>query len=116
MKRLGGLLLVMLAVTMSGCVTYPQQRGYGPPPHAPAHGYRHMHNGAVLVYDSRLNLYVVKGYPGVYFYNDRYYRRDKHRWLRSHRYDGPWELADPRHVPSGLRDRDETRYRDRGRR
>lgn len=114
MKPFGWLVPVVLAVTMAGCVTYPQQRGYGPPPHAPAHGYRYMHKGAVLVYNSHLDLYVVKGYPGVYFHNGHYYKRHKNHWLSSYRYDGPWELVYRKHIPPSLRDRDDKRHRGGG--
>jgi hypothetical protein len=114
MKYLGRILLVTLVLTMSGCVTYPQHRGYGPPPHAPAHGYRYMHDGAVLVYDAGLGLYVVRGFPGVYFYNNRYYRWHKKHWTISHRYDGPWKLVHRKYVPPSLRDRGYRKHRSGG--
>jgi hypothetical protein len=48
----------------------------GPPPWAPAHGYRHKHaQGMELVYDAQLGVYVVVGRDGLYFRHDRFYRR-----------------------------------------
>lgn len=76
----------------------------GPPPHAPAHGYRHKHsNGVVLVYESSIGVYVVSGYRDVYFYKNSYYRMHKNRWQASHRVDGPWRQSSDKKVPPGLR-------------
>jgi hypothetical protein len=79
------------------------RRGHGPPPHAPAHGYRAKHRGIGLEFDSRRGVYVVLGFPGVYFYGGWYYRLALDRWLRSNRHDGPWKDARWGDVPYGLR-------------
>ena len=51
-----------------------EQKG-GPPPWAPAHGYRHKHHGADLVFDAHIGVYVVVGHPHVYFHDGHYFRR-----------------------------------------
>lgn len=84
-----------------GCAYGP---GYGPPPHAPAHGYRRKHrSGVELVYDAGLGAYVVVGYPGVYFHDGHYYRLHDGRWHVGVELDGPWRPAPPRALPPGLR-------------
>ena len=63
----------------------------GPPPHAPAHGYRrkqHIEQQDVeLVFDSGLGVYVVVGFPGVYFHADHYFRYAGTSWQVSIRPD-----------------------------
>ncbi len=76
----------------------------GPPPHAPAHGYRCKNSdGAQLVYDSNLAVYVVSGHSDYYFYNDRYYRWNKSSWQVSVSLDKGWSSASDKSVPPGLR-------------
>lgn len=75
----------------------------GPPPHAPAHGYRHKHSdGIVLVFDSKLGVYVVSGYTNLYYYQDRFYRQHKNNWQSSGHYEGPWRNSPGNTVPTGL--------------
>jgi hypothetical protein len=75
----------------------------GPPPPAPAHGYRHKHpDGVVLVYSSDFNVYVVSGYPDVYFHKYGYYRVYNGNWQESHCIDGPWRKCSVKMVPQGL--------------
>lgn len=75
----------------------------GPPPHAPAHGYRHKHtDGLVLVYEASLGVYVVSGHTGLYFYKDRYYRFHKSNWQSSGHFEGPWRNSPSNKVPQGL--------------
>jgi len=38
----------------------------------------------------------------VLFYRGHWYRPHGERWLRAHRYDGPWMHVVPRHVPHAL--------------
>ena len=55
--------------------TSKNKKGNGPPPHAPAHGYRHKHqHGVELVYSSELGVYVVVGFPNHYFSEGHYFR------------------------------------------
>lgn len=78
----------------------------GPPPHAPAHGYRHKqrHAGGEvdLVFDSGLGVYVVVGVPDHYYWNGYYLRLDGDRWYASARLDGDWAPRDASGLPEGL--------------
>ncbi len=74
----------------------------GPPPHAPAHGYRHKHSGAVLVYESDLGMYQVNGRPGHYFYKDQFYRLHDGQWQVSVSFGGPWNVILDSKLPKKL--------------
>jgi hypothetical protein len=75
----------------------------GPPPHAPAHGYRHKHgDGVVLVFEKSLGVYVVSGYRDVYFQDNRFFRLHKNTWQSSDHIKGPWHKASERKIPPGL--------------
>jgi len=90
-----------LAALLAGCV---QEREYGPPPHAPAHGYRRKHrDNVVLVYDAGIGVYVVSDRPGYYYDGSHFYRPHGDLWLVSVSVDGPWHNAHHDHVPPGLR-------------
>jgi hypothetical protein len=82
------------------------ERG-GPPPHAPAHGYRRKqrydHRDIELVFDSGLGVYVVVGFPGVYFHAEHYFRFAGASWQVSIRPDSGWSAAAQDDVPPGLR-------------
>ena len=67
----------------------------GPPPHAPAHGYRHKHNrdGVVLVYDTGIAVYVVSGYKNCWYNDGVYFRLSGSTWEMSARLGGPWKVA-----------------------
>ena len=79
---------------------------HGPPPHAPAHGYRHKHHshaGEVeFVFDSGRGVYVVVGWPGLFFVDPHYFRQIEGRWHLSARIDSGWTLASPKRLPPGL--------------
>lgn len=81
------------------------QRG-GPPPHAPAHGYRRKqqtaHGELELRFDSSLGVYVVVGLPDLYFYADHYFRLGTSGWEISVRHDSGFVLAAQSQVPPGL--------------
>ena len=62
----------------------------GPPPHAPAHGYRHKHRTLDLRYDQVLGVYVVIGHPDHFFHEGYYFRRASSRWERCR----SWKKAD----------------------
>ena len=109
------LLVCLLAVAGSACVHVHDHarrpaavvvKAPGPPPHAPAHGYRHKQhtqNGAVeLVFDSKLSLYVVVGWPGYYFHSGSFYRQIDGRWHVSARLHSGWVTAAPKKLPPGL--------------
>lgn len=78
----------------------------GPPPHAPAHGYRHKkmtRAGEIeLVFDTGLGVYVVVGYPGFYFYRGNYYRALNSVWHVSAHIDTGWAVVGNNALPRGL--------------
>lgn len=79
----------------------------GPPPHAPAHGYRHKHSGGgELVYKSDIGVYVVVGYPDYYFHKDKYYRLNDGSWEVSLNIKKDWAPVSDKKLPSGLRKKD----------
>lgn len=107
-----GFALALGACTHAGVVVgddHPpvvtSDRGHGPPPHAPAHGYRRKHPDAhhgdvELVFDSGLGVYVVVGFPSHYWLDGTYYRERSGSFEISASIDGPWTAS--RSVPPGL--------------
>ncbi len=91
----------------------------GPPPHAPAHGYRHKYHNHDLIYDSGLRAYIVVGFPDYYFDNGFYFRYREGDWEMSGRIDDDhgWKHADDRYVPSKLKSskHKKSKYRDKDR-
>lgn len=78
----------------------------GPPPHAPAHGYRHKHpDGVILVYDAGLAVYVVSGHAGVYFSGGYYYRVHRDVWESTKHFHGNWRKTSSKSVPPGLQEK-----------
>lgn len=111
-KLVGLVALVAICCTLSACRTAVQYRStgsvesaknHGPPPHAPAHGYRHKHGGVVLEYDSALEVYAVSGRSNYYFYKDRYYRTTSSGWEITAQFNGPWKSVSTKKLPKGLR-------------
>lgn len=90
-------LVAALTLILGGCVAVPVGDGwydyYEPVPYGgPVYGYEYLNaDGVTVVYDSSPGYYVVQGYPGVYWWNDHYYRVRDGRWERSKRHRGPWE-------------------------
>ena len=76
---------------------------HGPPPHAPAHGYRHKHQGVELVYDSGRGVYVVIGLPHHYYFKGHYYRLRETNWEVGVHVEGPWDFVSDELLPKGLR-------------
>ena len=110
-----GMLAALLMGSLSaasGCVHHhhpvmtppAHAQGHGPPPHAPAHGYRHKHHrdGVNLVFDSGLGVYVVADWPGYYWHVDRYLRWAAGEWRVSSRIDGTWVVVSSNRVPVKL--------------
>ena len=88
---------------LSGAKITKKGVGHGPPPHAPAHGYRHKHqHGVELEFDSGLGVYAVLGIPKLYFFDGWYFRWSKDHWQVALHYDGSWRRASKRNVPPGL--------------
>jgi hypothetical protein len=110
MKRMVNILARMVllgaALVMTGCtvvtVKPAHDHGYGPPPHAPAHGYRHKYHDHELVFDAHLGVYIVVGLADYYFSDGHYYRHDRDFWHYSDRVGGKWHKADKKKVPPGL--------------
>jgi hypothetical protein len=102
-----GAVLTLAAVSCSThrtvvySTTSPRKIG-GPPPHAPAHGYRHKHRDVELVYDSRMAVYVVNRHPQHYFDADRFYRCRANVWEVSLSIEGPWGVTTIEQLPAGL--------------
>jgi hypothetical protein len=107
--------LLGCALALAGCVHHheharnpgPQahktHKG-GPPPWAPAHGYRHKHrDGADLRFDGQLGVYVVIGQPHLYFHSGHYFRLAGSHWERCGDWrKGHWKRVDTHSVPKGL--------------
>lgn len=114
-KKIVFLMILILAIAFSvfscrSTVRYTQTTGSeykgkpsGPPPHAPAHGYRHRHSDGVdLVYQSKLGVYLVAGSSDLYFHNDHFYRFHKNAWQTSAHVEGPWKPVKEKKLPTGL--------------
>lgn len=105
MKRAAIAILVVGLLAWTGCVHVQETKSArrGPPPHAPAHGYRHAHGPVDLRWDAHLGVYVVIGHPHHFFHDGRYYRRTAGHWERCGRWEkGSWKRIDATHVPSPL--------------
>jgi hypothetical protein len=116
MSRCTWLLSIALcAGALSGCIHSRSQEPVGtpraearrgPPPHAPAHGYRHKHqtpDGTVnLIFDSGIGVYVVVGWPDHYWHRDHYLRYVEGNWMTSRSIDGGWASCSSGDVPIGL--------------
>lgn len=78
---------------------------HGPPPHAPAHGYRHKHHdGHELEYDSKIGAYIVINIPDTYFGNDLYLRMSTDgTWMVSATLESGWRVALTSEVPPKMR-------------
>jgi hypothetical protein len=104
-----GILVALLTLALPSCVHHhhrsvaPRAKKAGPPPWAPAHGYRHKHaEGVDLVFDARSGVYVVVGFEHHYFYRDGFYRGSGSSWQLSARIGGPWVRIDVSDLPHGL--------------
>ena len=105
---------VSVASAAAGCIVVnhespaPPQvvaRQPGPPPHAPAHGYRRKHpqDDVDLVFDSGLGVYVVVDTPDCWWSDGGYYRWRDGVWSTGVHISGPWAVIKVDAVPSGLR-------------
>lgn len=112
-KLLASVVLLGATVALSGCLVVHQPPSYGhakheahhpgPPPHAPAHGYRTQHgHGPELVFDSRLGVYAVVGRSGHYYHAGHWYRRAGDGWQLSVALEGPWRAVAVQRLPVGL--------------
>jgi hypothetical protein len=58
----------------------------------------------VVVPSGEADVYMVPDTPGLYFYNDWWYRFDNGRWYRARRYDGRWGFIERHRVPGFVAD------------
>ncbi len=111
--RIRSILIASAIIALTGCVdsagvrygdSSHQDSTYksGPPPHAPAHGYRHKHRKHDMSYDSGVGAYVVIGKNEVYFDDNLYFRYRNGDWQASVNLDSGWNDADKHIVPSKL--------------
>jgi hypothetical protein len=93
-----------ILLTTSACTVVARDGHYhgGPPPHAPAHGYRYHYDDLDLVFDTALGIYLVFGYPYYYWYDNWYYHWDGDHWHRSKHFKRGWKHIDHDHVPRKL--------------
>jgi hypothetical protein len=96
-------------LALTGCVHVHEQDHHhkakkgGPPPWAPAHGYRHKHSGPDLTWDAHIGVYVVVGHPHVYFHDGHYFRRVRSHWERCGDWKkGKWKAVEVGKVPGPL--------------
>jgi len=104
-------LLVTAIIVLTGCIDTAGVRyddsdrstyKSGPPPHAPAHGYRHKHHKKDMSYDSGLGAYVVIGKSEVYFDDGLYFRYRNGDWQASVNLDNGWYDTNKKVVPNKL--------------
>lgn len=99
-------LAASLILPILGCVVVdaPHRHAHygGPPPHAPAHGFRQHHHGRDLVFDSDLGVYVVVGLTNVWYLDGSYFRIRDDRWQISAGPRGPWRVTVANAVPGRL--------------
>ena len=114
MKRVAIATLAAGLLALAGCIhvhehEHAYEQGHehgdegGPPPWAPAHGYRHHHHGADLVFDAEIGVYIVVGHPHVYFDDGHYFRRVSSHWERCRNFEtAHWKTVDVAYVPVPL--------------
>ena len=111
--KIRSIVIASAIIVLTGCVdsagvrygdSSHQEPTYksGPPPHAPAHGYRHKHRKHDMSYDSGVGAYIVIGKSEVYFDDNLYFRYRNGDWQVSVNLDGGWNDADKHIVPSKL--------------
>ena len=105
----GGGVLVIPAETHSHTTIVTHN---APPPHAPAHGYRHRYDNHELKFDTGYGVYLVLNNPGLYFYNDHYIRFYNDSWQITNRLQDRWRPARQNDVPLKL---ERTKHHDKKR-
>ena len=121
-KFLSAVVLVCLTFMLVSCESFSigvgsghkHKHKNGPPPHAPAHGYRHKQHGVELVFDSGRGVYVVIDLPNHYYFKGRYYRRGEIQWEVGVHIDGPWEFISEDELPKGLRAKEKGKGKAKG--
>ncbi|WP_022665122.1 hypothetical protein [Desulfospira joergensenii] len=124
MQGVRWVILFLAMVLSAGCNTFymgagdpvshryeKKEKGKGPPPHAPAHGYRHKHQGYDLEYRDKAGAYIVLNVPETWFYDDLYIRVSSDgEWFVSADLEGGWRIAAGNEVPYSLKE-----YKKKGR-
>ncbi|MFB0554382.1 MAG: hypothetical protein ACETWQ_13840 [Phycisphaerae bacterium] len=88
-----------------------KNRGFGPPPHAPAHGHRHKLPSEVKVtFDTDCGVYIVVGLDRHFWLDGRYYRFYNGQWELSMSIDSGWRAVDVETLPPGLRGKYKTKH------
>ena len=91
-------------------------RGYGPPPHARAHGHRRKHvAGVELVFDAARGVYVVVGCVDHYYYDGYFFRLHGDVWEISLYPDRGWGPLGHKSLPRGLHARGNGKIKSPGR-
>lgn len=88
-----------------GAPAHGVRAAHGPPPHAPAHGYRHKlnhHGGVQIAFDSGIGVYVVAGHTNLFFLDDHFYRWHNDGWQSSARLDRGWISIGTAKLPGHL--------------
>jgi len=102
--------LASAAFLFSACastgVVVGQPSGKGPPPHAPAHGYRRKNRqGLEMTFDSNLGVYIMMNYSMHYYWDGRYYRKNKNQWESSKDINKKWKGIKKEQLPKGLQNK-----------
>jgi hypothetical protein len=98
---------VLISSSCSRVIVHPSRHkkvGHGPPPHAPAHGYRRKTpHGVEMAYDSDYGVYVVVGFTNHYYFEGHYYRFGHDGWQVSLNVNSGWKAVGKESLPPGLR-------------
>jgi len=115
LKILLGTMLLAGTFGVTGCAVHTvHDHGYGPPPHAPAHGYRYHYQHHDLVYDANLGVYLLAGLTAYYFLDGIYYHHRHDGWYSSRYFDRDWRPDKFERLPPGLAKKYRNHDRDRG--
>jgi hypothetical protein len=100
---MAGLLLPLAACSLQ---IGGDRGGWGPPAHAPAYGHPKYPPPPYgeWRWDDDLRVYVILGYPHLYYRDRIYYRWHDNGWYWSDKYSGPWKGSGSPHkkMPSSL--------------
>ncbi len=107
--------VVLVAAALAACIAVAppsapgpgKSQGHGPPAHAPAHGYRaKTPQGVSISFDTGIGVYVAVDVPGLYWLDERYYRKGASGWQVSAYFAGPWAACAAGDLPTGLQSQD----------
>lgn len=91
--------------------TPDRHKGFGPPPHAKAHGHRSkLPAGVEVVFDTTCGVYFVVGRDNHFWLDGHYYRFYDGQWELSVTIDGGWRAVDIETLPRGLRGKYKIRH------